>query len=176
MVLDPQAQTPIDPALLRSDNEAQASKKSSHKNDTTLSRTVDTTILEAVKSALVAIRRDAIPSQAERHDPGSAPTKASSDADLRNRMFAPAHRRGLEIPTSRTSVQSSTAAPAETNQDELALEVLKIIRSLGFTVHKDMDANTQQPESPQPTIPSKSEKKVSCHICKSFEGRPCELR
>lgn len=70
--------------------------------------------------------------------------------------------------------------PSEDNSKDIeaqkkAVEVLSIIRKLGFTVSKD---TTQAPkvQNPGSAASNKSEKQVICSICEKFKGRPCELK
>ncbi len=83
--------------------------------------------------------------------------------------FRGAH--GLNNSTDAPSVDAS----ADLEAQKKAVEVLKIIRNLGFTVSKDP---TQAPkvQNPGSAASNKSENQVTCQVCERFKGRPCELK
>lgn len=56
-----------------------------------------------------------------------------------------------------------------------ALEVLKIIRGLGYTVQKD-PSHSPKPHNVGSAASNRSENQVICQTCKKFKGRPCELK
>lgn len=55
-----------------------------------------------------------------------------------------------------------------------ALEVLKVIRELGYIVQKD--SSRSGPTNLESAASNRKENQVTCHICKKFTGRPCELK
>jgi hypothetical protein len=64
------------------------------------------------------------------------------------------------------------------NQDDdsqkKALEVLKVIRDLGYMVQKDPSHSRH---ASLPSVASnRTENTVTCQVCKKFTGRPCELK
>jgi hypothetical protein len=56
-----------------------------------------------------------------------------------------------------------------------ALEVLKIIHGLGYTVQKD-PSHSPKPHNVGSAASNRSENQVICPTCKKFKGRPCELK
>jgi hypothetical protein len=76
----------------------------------------------------------------------------------------------MDTPTPEEEAQNS-----EILKSELALEVFKIIQQQGYTLQKD---TTHAPKAHNigSAASNKSENKVTCQTCKSFTGRPCELK
>jgi hypothetical protein len=56
-----------------------------------------------------------------------------------------------------------------------ALEVLKVIRDLGYTVQKD-PSHSPKTHNVGSAASNRSEHQVICQTCKKFKGRPCELK
>jgi hypothetical protein len=56
-----------------------------------------------------------------------------------------------------------------------ALEVLKVIRELGYIVQKDT-SHSPRPHNLGSAASSRSENLVTCQTCQRFTGRPCELK
>jgi hypothetical protein len=70
-------------------------------------------------------------------------------------------------------------SPEEVDRDSearnKALEVLKVIRELGYIVQKDT-THAPKPHNLGSAASNRSEHQVTCQTCKRFTGRPCELK
>jgi len=56
-----------------------------------------------------------------------------------------------------------------------ALEVLKVLRELGYTVQRD-PSHSPKAHNVGSAASNRSENQVTCQTCKRFKGRPCELK
>jgi hypothetical protein len=74
-----------------------------------------------------------------------------------------------------TDVPSPEEAARDSEAQKKALEVLKVIRELGYIVQKDT-THTPKPHNLGSAASNRSEHQVTCQTCKRFTGRPCELK
>lgn len=135
----------------------------------------DPTIVEAVKTALAAVNKaqnEASHSQTTVLD--NLPNGRTEDP---NPILGDAA--DLHVPHDRSGSPSSGVdlKDTEAKKNAQALEVLMIIAKLGFTLQKDPSHSAKLPETQFGVVTtSKSDKKVTCLVCKKFTGRPCELK
>lgn len=135
-------------------------------------------------AALTNIIRTALSGSTTQHVSEAASTNGNSD-----RNILPSGRPSLPSGNnaSEGSVKSSDSSPPSTlslsdatdvtESEELkkAEEILKTIRHLGYTLQKDPSLSPKI-QNLGSVASNKSEKKVTCGVCKKFQGRPCELR
>lgn len=74
----------------------------------------------------------------------------------------------------------SPSSGSDTDDSQISLKaeemLLKTVRDLGYTIHKDPSASPK-PQNSGSTASNKSEKHgVICKVCKKSIGRPCELK
>lgn len=75
-----------------------------------------------------------------------------------------------------TSMDASREEQARDSEaQKKALEVLKVIRELGYTVQKDT-SHSPRLHNLGSAASSRSENLVTCQKCQRFTGRPCELK
>lgn len=98
---------------------------------------------------------------------------SSRDAWSANTLPATSNATGQHL-TKDADIQSGDTSK-DFDAKNKAVEVLNIIRKLGFTVSKDL---TQAPkvQNPGSAASNKSENQVTCDICQKFRGRPCEMK
>lgn len=175
----------IDPALTSSNIRAQKASSIGGKVESSAeSSASNATIVEVVKTALAAVNNAEATSDAshrynrERNDlPNGRTSITSSPNDPNPAMHGNAA--GLRNPGDRSGSSSSKMDlnDSEARRNAQALEVLKIISRLGFTLQKDPSHPVKAQEAPSAAVPTtKSDKKVTCPTCKNFTGRPCELK
>jgi hypothetical protein len=74
-----------------------------------------------------------------------------------------------------TDAPTPEEAARDSEAQKKALEVLKVIRELGYIVQKDT-THTPKPHNLGSAASNRSEHQVTCQTCKRFTGRPCELK
>lgn len=168
---------PIDPALTNSHTEAPKESNSEGKIEKQGEPSASDAIVEAVKTALAAVNKaqnmmDASQRQAtDRNNLPNGKTPNDPNPVVRNaaRLHILDDRSGFSSPTLDLN-------DPEARKNAQALEVLKIISRLGYTFQKDTAHEVKVPEAQAVVATSKSDKKVTCQVCKNFSGRPCELK
>ncbi|CAG8949971.1 hypothetical protein HYFRA_00004303 [Hymenoscyphus fraxineus] len=133
-------------------------------------------------AALTKVIRTALSGSTTHHDQEPPLTNGNLDRNiLPNGRPSPSGNGGSGSESS--GVKSSESSPSAvsdtdvTESEELkkAEEILKTIRHLGYTLQKD-PSRSPKIQNQGSAASNKSEKKVTCKVCKRFQGRPCELR
>lgn len=132
-------------------------------------------LTEVIKSALGGGKshgeRETETHQAAPLERNSLPSGKSSSGDIwPNSALSPAKSNGSDKPA-----DSQSSQDYDEDLEKKAIEVLKTLHKLGYTIHKDA---AQAPKSLNPgsAASSKSENLVTCQKCFKFKGRPCELK
>ncbi|CAG8977457.1 hypothetical protein HYALB_00007790 [Hymenoscyphus albidus] len=132
-------------------------------------------------AALTKVIRTALDGSITHHDQEPRFTNGNLDRNiLPNGRPSPSGNGGSGSESS--SVRSSDSSPSAvsdtdvTESEELkkAEEILKTIRHLGYTLQK-YPSRSPKIQNQGSAASNKSEKKVTCEVCKRFQGRPCEL-
>ncbi|CAL3967700.1 unnamed protein product [Diplocarpon coronariae] len=116
----------------------------------------------AADAALTEVIQEAL-TRANISDPSPARRKAESESS----SLPPGRGAVREVPSPHTA--------QDIECQKKAVEVLSIIRDLGFTVCQD-PAQAPKTQNPGSAASNKSEHQVTCPQCGKFKGRPCELK
>jgi hypothetical protein len=136
----------------------------------------EATILGLVKQALAGANiTDVSPDRATHQDSershlpnGRLSSPAGPNSAMPTSNGANSRIKSMHAPSTEKEARDSEA-------QKQALEVLKIIRGLGYIVQKDPTQITK-PLNPGSAASNRSENQVTCQICQRFKGRPCELK
>jgi hypothetical protein len=135
----------------------------------------DATLTEAIKTALAGAKISNLSDDRAHHDlersslpNGKVSPRGSWPGGLNAAMSSTKGSHGHINPTAPPSEEDAQA-------QKKALEVLKVIRDLGYIVQKD-PSHSPKIQNPGSIASNKSENQVTCQICKKFKGRPCELK
>jgi hypothetical protein len=140
----------------------------------------EATILGVVKQALAGAKiTDVSPDRATHQDSerNHLPNGRMSSRD--SWSAGPQSAMPTSIGTNGHIKTQDAPSPEEEARDseaqKKALEVLKVIRELGYIVQKD-NTHSAKPHNLGSAASNKSENQVTCKVCQRFTGRPCELK
>lgn len=140
----------------------------------------DATILGVVKQALAgAIITDVSPDGAPHQDsernhfPNGRLSSCDSGATGSQLAMSTTNGANSRIKPSDAPAIEDEARDSEAQKK--ALEVIKVIRELGYIVQKDT-SHCPKPHNLGSAASNRSEYQVTCQTCKRFTGRPCELK
>lgn len=129
------------------------------------------TITEALKTVLSELELSNISNDAPSSSAGNKERTSQPNKENSSRLTDPnpaTHDADISIPPSKGAKDSLN--------EKKALEFLKIISKLGFTVSKDPAHPSQKQHNVGSAASQRSENQVTCQTCKKFTGRPCELK
>ena len=167
--------TKAEPANSQSGSKGSATGKASRQNPAS-----EATILGVVKQALAGAKiTDASPDCATHQDSerNHLPNgrKSSRDSWSAGPQSAMPTSIGLNGHIKPQDVPSPEEESQDSEAQKKALEVLKVIRELGYIVQKD-NSHSPKPHNLGSAASNRSENQVTCQTCKRFTGRPCELK
>jgi hypothetical protein len=135
-------------------------------------------IIGVVKKALAGANITDIPDRATHQDSernylpnGKMSSRDSWPAGPNSAMTA----KGTNGHIKPTDAPSPEEVDRDSEAQKKALEVLKVIRELGYIVQKDT-THSPKPHNLGSAASNRSENQVTCQTCKRFTGRPCELK
>jgi len=168
--------TKAEPASSQSDPKGSVTGKAPRQNPAAS----EATILGVVKQALAGAKiTDVSPDRATHQDSerNHLPNGRMSSRD--SWSAGPQSAMPTSIGTNGHIKTQDAPSPEEEARDseaqKKALEVLKVIRELGYIVQKD-NTHSAKPHNLGSAASNKSENQVTCKVCQRFTGRPCELK
>lgn len=165
---------PIDPALTNSTSEAPKVSDEGKADKHQEFSASNATMIEVVKTALAVVNK----AQSEASQSQATERNVLPNGRTPNDPNLVANAAGVYIPDDRSgfSTPSLDLNDAEARKNAQALEVLKLIREMGFTLQKDPTHSVKMPEVQPAVVAPQNDKKITCQVCKKFTGRPCELK
>ncbi|PVH85156.1 hypothetical protein DL98DRAFT_583750 [Cadophora sp. DSE1049] len=183
MTLNNLLSTNIDPSLKKTEQarphlSAKVSPQGKTPRHTTSA--TDATLTEVIQKALAEANAHASDASTERIRNQESERTSLPTRKVTPREFYSTYPNAATSTARANDLMKLADTPSEdTSKDfeaqKKAVEVLNIIRKLGFTVSKDTTPGPKV-QNPGSAASNKSENQVICSICQKFKGRPCELK
>ena len=141
----------------------------------------DATLTEVIQKALAAANANVSDASTERiqnqeSERTSLPTRKVNPKELYSTYPHAATSTSRTNDSAKLGDNPSDDTSNNFEAQKKAVEVLNIIRKLGFTVSPTKDTQAAKPLNPGSAASNKSENQITCSVCGHFRGRPCELK